>query len=225
MFSYPHPFLTVKQGLEHFLWEREQGNLDAIQAIPRYTEKPGESRAGRFKSLHLPLSPFCPAPPHPSSPSAASPAPTSPRRLPAAFPRPRPPRDGSQRAARQLLPARPGATPTSPGRSAYPGGGKAAVSPPLRGGSSPLPGGTMAAGLPQAKPPPGPPLAAGPLPPFLPSPAPSSPRGAPAPPPPAPPPPGSQRPSRRRRLRTCRRARPAGRRGLRAAAGWRRGDT
>lgn len=55
----------------------------------------------------------------------------------------------------------------------------------------------------------------------LPSAAPSSPRGAPAPPPPGPqsPSPGARQP------RTCRRARPAGRRGLRAAAGWRRGDT
>lgn len=135
----------------------------------------------------------------------------------------------------------PGARPSSSrpgGKKNYGGAAPSHTRRGLRGPSalpaypgaarSPLPGGTMAKGAPHAsrgRPPssfsasaPGPPRSASPA-------APSSPRGAPAPPP-LPPPPGSQLPSSRRcrrRLRTCRRARPAGRRrGLRGAAGWRR---
>lgn len=204
-------------------------------------------------SLNHPVGPFCPARPHASRPGttlrrlrACTPAEPPARTAPAAhgLPRPRPPRRApAARSGRRaeipgtFLPAGPRATPQplgAPGRRSPPGLTRRTegLHAP-RSGPSPLPVRTMAAGRshtnrcrgrPSA---PAPslrrtaPLRAGPAAtPRLPPPL------RPQQPPrhPGPAVPGSQRPSRRR-LRTCRRARPAGRRGLRAAAGWRRGDT
>lgn len=141
--------------------------------------------------------PFCRRPGLRSAPTAGGPAPrpAQPRSA-----RQRPPPRGPRRASasRAPLPPLPSARTMATGRPA-------ARRPPepLSGTGTAAPRSSRRAASP------------------LPSAAPSSPRGAPAPPPPGPqsPSPGA------RQQRTCRRARPAGRRGLRAAAGWRRGDT